>query len=147
MAQLNSANQLIDTVGQWFAKLPPLPVKWREVIVSITPWVALIFGVLGVALSLLGLGVLTFLSPLVLLGGGLGAATSGPIAAVLWLVSSVLLLLAFKGTKERKASGWSFLFLSEAVSLVSAVALFSVGGFVGSLVGFYILFQIKSYYK
>lgn len=147
MAQNKQVNQVVDMMEEWFLKLPSLPTNWKEVLVKVTPWIALIFGVLGVVLSLIGLGLLAFLSPFVFLAGGWGAATGGPIAAILWLVSSVLMLLAYKGLTQRKLTGWNFLFWSEVVSLVSSVVLFSVSGVLGTLLGFYILFQIKSYYK
>lgn len=132
---------------EWYGKLPPLPNNWRDVIVTITPWLALIFGVIGVLGSLAAVGVLTFLAPVVLLGGGIGVASGGIIGAVLALVASVLLVLAFPGTRAKKMSGWNLLFYSEVVSVVSSVVAFSVGGVVGALIGFYILFQIKSHYK
>lgn len=147
MAKSNDVNQLIGTVEEWFSKLPPLPKKWNEVIVGITPWVALVFGVLGVLVSLAAFGILTFLAPFAVMGYGAGAASSGIIGSVLFLISSALLLLAFPGTKARKMQGWNLLFYSEVVSLISSVVAFSFGGVVGSVIGFYILFQIKSFYK
>lgn len=147
MAKSNDVNQLIGTVEEWFSKLPPLPKKWNEVIVKITPWIALIFGVLGVFTALAAVGVLTVLAPFVAVGSGAGAASSGIIGSVLFLISSALLLLAFPGTKARKMHGWNLLFYSEVVSLISSVIAFSFGGVIGNLIGFYILFQIKSHYK
>ena len=146
MAQ-QSVDGVIVTVGDWFAKLPALPANWREGLVKIIPWIAIIFGVLGVVLSIASFGILAFLSPLVAMGGGLGAVASGPLAAVFLFVSSLLLVLAYKGTKDRRYAGWRFLFFSEVVSLGSAVVFFSVGGIFWGLVSFYLLFQIRSYYK
>ena len=143
----NSVNQLVDTMEGQFKKLPSLPANWRDVIVNITPWLALVFGLIGVFGSLAAVGILTFLAPLVLLGGGVGVASGGIIGAVLALVASVLMVTAFPGTRAKKISGWNLLFYSEAVSLVSSVVFFSVGGVIGALIGFYILFQIKSHYK
>ena len=147
MASNNSANQIINTVEEWYSKLPPLPRSWTEVIVKITPWIALVFGILGVLGSIAAFGILTVLSPFVALGGGVGAATNGVIGSLLALVSSGLLLAAFPGTRAGKMSGWNMLFYSEVVSLVSSVVFFSVGGVVGALIGFYILFQIKTHYR
>lgn len=144
--QSMSVNEIINRLDEWFSKLPALPANWKETLVKITPWIALIFGVLGIVFSLMAVGVLTFMAPLVALGGGVGVATGGPIAAVLWLVSSVLLLMAYKGTKDRKASGWRLLFWSEVVSLASSVVFLSVGGIFWALVTFYLLFQIRSHY-
>lgn len=147
MAKANGLNQLVDTMEGWYSKLPSLPKQWVDTLVMITPWVALVFGILGVLALLAALGVLTALSPFMLLGAGVGAATGSLIGTGLALVSSVLLLMAFPGTKARKMSGWTLLFWSEAVSVLSAVVSFSLGGVLGAAIGFYILFQIKNSYK
>lgn len=147
MAQTQSVDQLIKQMEEWFAKLPPLPSNWKEVIVTITPWLALVFGVIGVLGSLAAVGVLTFLAPFVVLGGGVGVASGGIMGALLGLVASALLVMAFPGTRDRKMAGWRWLFWSEVVSVVSAVVSVAAAGIVGALIGFYILFQIKSHYK
>lgn len=143
----STTSSIIDTVGEWFAKLPNLPANIREVLVKITPWVALIFGALGVIAGVLGLGLLTFLAPLMVVAGAFNSAGSGLIASVLLLISSALFLAAFPGTNKRKAGGWNLLFWSEVVALVSSVLAFSLGGIVGNLIGFYLIFQIRTYYK
>ncbi len=138
----------MKTLEGWFAKAPALPKSATDVLVQIAPWLALIFGVLGVLASLAATGLMTALSPMMLLGGGVGAATGGIVGAVLALVSSVLMLVAFPGLRDRKMAGWKYSFWSEAVSVVSSVvALNLVGAVIGGAIGFYILFQIKSYYK
>ena len=147
MAKGNDVNQLVDSVGDWFEKLPPLPKKWNEVIVKIVPWISLIFGALGVLTALAAFGILTVLAPFVAVGSGAGAASSGIIGSLLFLISSALMLLAFPGTRARKKHGWNLLFYSEVVSLVSSVIAFSFGGVIGNLIAFYILFQIRSHYK
>lgn len=147
MASNVSPNELIKVVEDWYSKLPPLPKNWTEVIANITPWIALIFGILGVLASLAAAGILTVLSPAVIMGAGVGAASSGIIGAILALVSSALLLAAFPGTKARKLSGWNLLFWSEIVSAVGSVVALSLGGVIGVLIGLYILFQIKVHYK
>lgn len=146
MAQ-SSTDSIITTVEGWFAKLPNLPKDARGLLVKITPWFALIFGVLGILGGIAGLGLLTAFSGFALIGGAGQALGSGLIASILLLVSSALLLAAFPGTNARRMQGWKLLFWSEAVSLVSAVLGFSVSGIIFSLIGFYIIFQIKSYYK
>ncbi len=143
----NSANQLIDTLEEQFSKLPPLPKNWKDIIVNVTPWIVLIFGVLGVIGGLAGVGILAMFAPFIAIGSGVGVASGSIIGALLWLVSSALMVAAFPGTRAKKISGWNLLFWSEIVSAVAAVVSFSVGGVVGALVGLYILYQIKSYYK
>jgi hypothetical protein len=140
------SDQIIGMVEDWYKKLPPLPRNWNEVIVKITPWVALIFGALGVLGSLAAVGILAFLAPFVAMNAGVGAASGGVIGALLALVASALMVAAFPGTNAKKLSGWNLLFWSEIVSLVSAVVSLSLAGVVGVLIAFYILFQIKPFY-
>ena len=147
----NSAAKSMDDwivmMEEWFAKLPAIPTNGRQAIVGITPWLALIFGVLGVAGGLAGLGLLTAFSPFMALSNGFGGAAGSLVSAALSLAAAVLLLVAFPGTKAHKMQGWKMLFWSEAVSVLASIVIFSVSGVLFSLVGFYLLFQIKSYYK
>jgi hypothetical protein len=147
LAQNKPVDQLIRQMEGWFSKLPPLPSNWRDVIVTIIPWLALVFGAIGVFGSLAAVGALTFLAPFMALGAGVGAAPGGIIGALLALTASILLILAFPGARNRKMTGWRLLFFSEVVSFVSGVVAFSVFGIIGTLIGFYILFQIKAHYK
>lgn len=134
----------------FFKKAPAIPANGREALVKITPWLALIFGILGILGALGGIGLLTAFAPLAILSGAEGAASygGGVIAAWIWLAASVLLLAAFPGTKARKYSGWNLLFWSEVINVIgSLVAGSFVSAILGGLIGFYLLFQIKSYYK
>ncbi len=136
---------LIKTLEDLFAKAPNLPTNIREIIVKITPWLALIFGILGV---LAGLGALG-LSPVAMVAG-VDTSFMLLIAGILAIISSVLLLMAFSKVKVLKAEGWRLLFLSEVVSIISSLLSGPnawVGAIIGGLIGFYFLYQIKSYYK
>jgi hypothetical protein len=146
----NTAKNVVDTMEDFFKKAPALPANAREVLVQITPWLALIFGVLGVLGALGGIGLLTVFSPLAVFSGAEGVSSygGGVVAAWIWLASSVLLLAAFPGTKARKLSGWNLLFWSEVLNVAGSFVSGSfIGAIIGGLIGFYLLFQIKSYYK
>jgi len=147
MAKTNTMQGWMDKMEDWFLKLPSLPKSATDVLVRITPWIALIFGILGVLGSLAGLGILTALSPFVMMGNGIGGTATSLLTAVLSLVSSALLLAAFPGTKAHKMQGWKMLFWSEVVSTISSVLLISLTGVIGAFIGFYLLYQIKRYYK
>ena len=147
MAQKQKTQELVETMEEWFMKLPPLPKGGRDAIVQITPWIALIFGILGVLAGLAGFGVLAALSPFIALGNGFSGAAGSLVGAALSLVASAMLLAAFPGTNKRRMQGWTLLFWSEGFSTVAAVVSFSLTGVLVSLIGFYLLFQIKSYYK
>lgn len=145
MAQ--SSQNYMKTVENWFTKLPPLPPRAREILVQIAPWFALIFGILGVLASLAAFGFSAVLAPFVAMGGGMHQAGGFILAAVLGLVGSVLTLASFPGLKSRKMQGWTLLFYSEVVGLLGAVISLSVVGVVVSLFWFYVIFQMKPYYK
>lgn len=139
--------EIIAYTENWFKKLPPISSGARGKIVDIMPWLALIFGILGVVVSVAGLGVLTFLSPLILLGGGIHAAGAGILGVLLGLVSSILLLAGYPGLKAHKFAGWKLVYWSQAVGIISSVLSLSIFGVLVGLVGVYLLFQIKSAYK
>lgn len=138
-----AGKDLVVTLEDFFKKAPQLPTSARDVLVAITPWIALIFGILGV---IAGLG-LVGVSPLGLFGGvnvAVGALASGVLA----ILSSVLMLMAFPKLQKHVYGGWMLLFWSEVVNIVANLVTFNlVGALIGGLIGFYLLFQIKSYYK
>lgn len=148
MATKKSASQDWKAMmEEWFNKLPPLPKNAQQAIVNITPWIALIFGILGVIGSLAGLGVIGTLSPFMIMGGGFNAAGKSLLSVGVSLVSSILLLMAYPGTKNHKMQGWDMLFWSEVVSTLASLVAISLSGVIFNAIGFYLLYQIKSHYK
>lgn len=138
-----SVDDVIKSLEDFFGKTPDLPTNFREVLVKIAPWLALIFGILGVIAGLSAIG----LSPVAMLGG-VNNSMMVLLSGVLSIVSSVLLLVAYPGLRARKLVGWRWLFWSEAVSILSSLVVGAiVGAIIGFLIGFYLLFQIKSFYK
>ena len=144
---MKELDKLIVPMEDLFKKLPPLPKGVKEFIVAVTPWLALIFGVLGLIGLLIAIGLFTFLSPVMVLGGGVRVTTGLSLSLVLNFLSVLLIVIAVPSLFSRKISGWNFVFLSEIVTVVSAALMFNFIGIVFSLVFFYVLFQIKSYYK
>lgn len=147
-------DQLIDTIKPVFAKFPHLPKGATDVLVMVAPWLALIFGVLGVlatvtaVLGLVGIsGAAMMYMPVV------GAVVSGfsvlaLVSLLFGLGSSVLELLAYPGLKDRKTVGWRYLFLSQSVSVLGAIVAFNiVGAVISFVIGYYLLYEVRSYYK
>lgn len=136
----------IDVIGMmegWFKKAPALPTNIQDTLVKITPWVALIFGILGILAGLGAVGV----SPVAMFGG-VRNSMMVLVSGVLTIASSALLLMAYPKTKALKMQGWTFLFWSTVVSLVSSLLVGAiVSAIIWGLVEFYLLFQIKSHYK
>lgn len=140
--------QWVTMSEEWFKKFPPLPANVKDILVKIAPILSLVFGVLGVLGAIAATGFLTALSPFVALGGGIGLAAGGIVGSLLMLVSSVMMVLAFSGLKDHKLAGWKYSFWSQTVSVVASLISFNlVGAVISLVVGYYLLFQIKSYYK
>ncbi len=143
MAELKTKNDLIVMLEDVFKKAPALPANAKETLVKITPWIALIFGVLGILAGLGEVGV----SPIAVFGGVRSSAMI-LVSGILTIVSSVMMLMAYPKTKAHAMSGWTLLFWSTIVSLVASLILGSIiSAIVWGAIELYLLFQIKSYYK
>lgn len=153
-----SMNALESWMAPLFEKLPHLPEGGRKFLVTIAPWYALIFGVLGMTallglLALLGMG--SAMGGLGAYGMGVGYGVGDSLVMLLFgIASSLLLLMAFKGLKAGQKGGWNFLFYAEVVSVAgSVVAVVMTGGYgilgtvIGALIGFYLIFEVRSHYK
>jgi len=142
---------LLKTLDETYAKVPALPRKWTDLIVNFAPWLALIGGILLVvgAVSLFGLG--SFLSPFAMMAGAGGFAVMWIVAAVLLLVAGVIEFLAFAPLKARKEKGWNLMFYALLLDVLSSVVRLSVSEVISAvlafLIGYYFLYQVKSYYK
>ena len=125
------SNDFIDTMGEWFRKFPPMPKTWQLGLVRIIPILSLVFGILG---------ILSILSVL----------TNGPglIVSLFYLIGSVLLLMAYPGTKARKYKGWIYLFWSGVAHLIGGLlSMEIIVALLVALIGFYLIFQVRQYYK
>lgn len=146
--QTVNVNAYVKMLEEWFAKFPPLPDQAKDVVVKVMPWIALVFGILGILGFVAATGLLSMMSPFMMLGGGLGMTIGGLLSGLLGIVGSVLMLISFSGLKSRKIVGWRWAFYAESVFILSNLITLNLFGAVLSfLIGFYFLFQVKSYYK
>jgi len=158
-----------DQLNNVFKGLPPLPADARKSLVNAWPWLALIFGVLQLAaawalwratrvVDVIGDYVNTL--SLALTGQETGLSSTDKTVMYLGIgllvVDAVILLMAFPELQKRTARGWRLLFVGSLLNVAYAVLqLFitghGVGNFLfsllGSAVGFYLLFQVREYYK
>ncbi len=147
----NSLGQLEATLDEYFGKkAPALPQNAKELIVKIAPFLAIISAIftLPAILLLLGLGGLaTVLSPF----GGVSSVASIPTmwVSILILIPVVILeVIAIPGLFAKAAKAWRYMYWAELITVVSSlVQLNIVGAILSAIIGFYILFQIKSFYK
>lgn len=129
-----------------FLKLPSLPKNIKELIVKSIPWLVLILGLIGLLVVLLSIIFMLIITPIITFDTEPGIKLKLITALTLGFILSALSLAAVKNLFSTKILGWELLFLSELVSAVYSIVTFPTG-ILFTLVGFYILFQIKSYYK
>ena len=110
-------NKIIGAIEKYNQKVPALPVKVKDIIVKIAPYLAIV----GVIFSCLGL-----LSLFSFLSSGYGvmmAAYAGAmpianlyIALIVSIVVVIIYVIAIPGLFKRKKSAWNLMFYSQIVS-------------------------------
>ncbi|MFA6184589.1 MAG: hypothetical protein WCT51_01605 [Candidatus Shapirobacteria bacterium] len=127
-------------------KLPELPKKIKEIIVKYGPYLAVILLVLSVPVILAFMGLMITTTSLILLGGTRGCFYI--ISVLLGIVMIILQIMAIPGLFKRKIKSWRLLFYISLISALLSLLKFDLGGLIiGAGISWYILFQIKSYYK
>lgn len=124
-----------------------IPDGAREWIVKYGPWVDVVLLLLFAPAILLALGIGTIALPFSALGGP-GAATGLGVALIALVAQVALMIAALPGLFARKKMGWNLAFAGVVLSAISSLSGFNVlGAIVNALIGSYVLFQIRSYYK
>lgn len=164
-----SLNQLEDNLESIFVKkAPKLPEGAKKTIVEYLPWINLVLGLLTLwsAYALwhwahIANSLVDYANTLNKLYGT-GTVVSSRLTVGIWLglivlvIEALLYIAAFPGTRDKKKAGWNLLFYALLVNVVYGVVVMftSYGGFgslisyvVGSAIGLYILFQIRSSYN
>ncbi len=144
MKNLNkSVSGIVASMEDFFKKAPALPVGVKDFIVRVAPYLVVlggIFGILG-GLSNLFMPQSTFATAVI------NNSLAFKLSALLNIVASVLMVVAFPKLKARKVEGWQLLFWIEVINLISIIVFGGIiSAIIGGLIGFYILFQVKSYY-
>ena len=147
-----SIAKLEVTLEEFFVKKAPfqLPTSAKDLIVAFLPWVTLIFAVLAIPLLIAALGLTAVMTPFATLGGvrAASSAAAGLLAGIPLLVAVVFELMSVKGLMAKKKSGWNFAFYASLASALSSILSYDLfGAVIGALISWYILFQIRSYYK
>lgn len=164
---MDALKGLEKSLGDVFKGFPPLPKSAKEGLVTAWPWLALIFGLLQLAVAW-GLYNLTkvvnaygdFANQLSRAYGG-GEVYSSTDKTIIYVgiailaVEAVIFLMAFPKLQQKAKAGWNLLFLGSLINVAYAVVTIfidgrGIGSFIGSLVGsaigFYLLFQVHEYY-
>lgn len=150
-------------------KAPALPAGGKKVLVEWAPWLSLLGGVFSLwsayvlwhwahAVS----GLADFANQICSTYGGSGCGVGSRFSVWVWIaiavlaVEGVIYLLAYPGLKARKKAGWNYLYYGALVNLAyGVVSIFTdysgvshfIGAVIGSAIGFWFLFQIRSAYN
>src|SRR3990167_5759947 len=127
---------------QIFAPLPNLPANIKELLINFLPYLCLGGGLLTLVTSGIGHFYTARLSILI--------SSLSPIFIVLVVVNiiiAVLLILNFKPLKKRQLRGWRVLFLINTINIVVNIISLNIFDTIPNLLGYYFLFQLKSYYS
>lgn len=141
--------QLEAFLDEYMVKKAPfqIPMNGKELIVKISPYLVIIFAVIAIPALLGALGLSAVLAPIAALGGhvwGFGAILSLVVA----LITLGLELMAVPGLFKRTKGAWRLVFYATIVSLIGSLISYNiVGGLIGAVIGWYILFQVKELYK
>jgi len=143
--------ELEDKLAEFFTKkVPALPENIKEGIVKYGPYLALVGIVFSLSALLASFGI-----------GGIGAVVA-PLAAlsgvrsgigyifplIFGLMIIVLEAMAIPGLFKKQMKAWKLMFYVSLVSAVSSLSTLDLPGLIVGLgLSWYILFQIRSYYK
>lgn len=143
----DSLSTFEQTLKVYFVDKAPfqIPAGGKEFIVQYGPWITLVLLILMLPAIFAALGLAAFLSPFAAVGGLDGV---NYLSVILGVIVIVLQAMALPALFRRSKHGWNLLFYATIVSGISNLVTFNIGGLViGLLVGWYILFQVRSYYK
>jgi hypothetical protein len=131
-------------------KAPALPDNIKELIVQFAPWITLVVLILTLPLVLFAFGLGAIVAPLAFLAGpgfGISYGATYLLSMLIVAVSLALAAMSIPGLFKRSASGWQYAYYATLVGVVGNLIAFNVvGAIISGLIGFYVLFQIKSYY-
>jgi hypothetical protein len=155
---MNYLNQLTKTLDGYYAKAPVLPKGAKDFIVKASPWLALLGGIIAI-LSAWGVFQLMTLTNAIANNPfyqayapkASGFSITLILSIIVLLVWAVVYFLAFSPLKAGKIKGWNLLLFGMLLYVLSDIVtlnLFSIiSGVIGFLIGYYFLYQVKSYYK
>jgi len=153
----SALTSLEDQLDLYLVKKAPfqIPVQAKEWIVKYSPWITLVILILSApaVLALLGLSAVV---------GAFATAVGVQTGIFYWsamiflILQLVLMAVAIPGLMKRKKSAWNLVFYSSLVALVYSIlhwisdpifATSIIGTVVGAIIGWYVIFQVRSYYN
>ena len=125
-------------------KAPQLPENVREIIVKIAPYAEIRMVIMGIMGVLAIFGLTGVAMPYMM---AYGASPLYFISTVIMVIGLVMSGMAIPGLFARSKQGWNLIYWASLVNVVSMLVRFDLISVLFSVIGLYILFQIKSKYK
>lgn len=145
-----------STLDDYLVKQAPfqIPAGGREWIVEFGPWIALILLLFSIPAILAVFALGSIVGAVSAVSGHTLGLWYGPYLAIL-IAQVVLMAVAIPKLMRREKAGWNLAFYYElagvVMSLVVWVPHFQIlnlfWSLLGDLIGLYVLFQIRSYYR
>jgi predicted neutral ceramidase superfamily lipid hydrolase len=167
MSNLQTVENSLDNV--FVKKAPELPKGGKDLLVEFVPWLCLIGGIFSL-LSVVALWnwarsvnhLADYANSLSAAYGGGAAVSTSHWTVSVWLslivlgITAIMYILAFSPLKNHRKAGWNLLFyallLNLAYGIIVAFTDYGgpsslVGSLIGTAIGLYLLFQIRSRYS
>jgi len=138
--------QIEKTLDLYFGKkAPAMPENIKELIVKYSPYLTAIALIFSIPTLLFALGVSRAFMPLAFAGAYRPGLS---ISIIISLVAMILEAIALPGLFKRTKKSWEYMFYASLVMIISYIFDLNLGSLIiGGAISFYLLFQIKSYYK
>lgn len=127
-------------------KVWQMPKKAREIIVKILPYLAVLslLVIIPTVLSLIGFSILTPFAYM----KGMRVGLSYSVSILFTLICGILAITIIPGLFKKQMKAWRIMFWISLINAVSSLLKMNLGELViGTGLTWYVLFQIKEYYK
>jgi hypothetical protein len=129
-----------------------LPQEVKEFLVNVSPYLIIIFVVMALPIIFAALGLTAILTPFAMMGGyryGFDWGFGAIIGLAISVISIIIEIMAVPGLFKRTKGAWRLLFYASIVSLIGSILSVSgiISGLIGTIIGWYLLFQVKELYK
>jgi hypothetical protein len=143
----DSFNQADSALDQLRVKLPAAPPGLLDGYMNVVPWIAIIFGILGVLISLVALVGSTALGPLMVMFGAAGTGLTLILGSLLSLVAAAIDVVGGWLMLQRRVNGWWLLAIGYVIAMLSSLFHISVLGLIFWILLAYLHLQVKPNYR
>lgn len=157
---METINKLELTIASWYKGLPHLPEGARRWIANNIWWITLVGVILSLMVIIPAFGAILFSTAIITAYGETqayyGAAfIPAVIGLIIFVIDLVLSIIAISPLKAHLKRGWSLLFMTMLLGLVSGIlTLFAnqnfgsfISGLIGTAIGGYFLFEIRDHFS